>query len=301
MAAGYQSLPQSRGKPFFFELNTDNAVYEGYHHEPPRGAARCCCCCLGGRGGSGGASSSGLSSVGRYQRCLLHCDTMSFKDWETESLYQQYAFAFRRALLCRLLLLHCLALAALTALDFALSHRRIAFKTIAYFCLLTVHLLLFVHVSCRLMRRTHMPVTLTLALLLVLLFAGVSLPIEWSFAPRATLKAASLKIEAERHYALPDGLWQIAFCVLTVFAFAPVRLFVALPFCAFLSAAHTAVASLLAKTPKLEAYYWRMVSQLNCLFFCYGNWRRWFLYIMIAGLNYFILSLVTYPLECQES
>lgn len=184
---------------------------------------------------------------------LLH--RQHFDDDDIESMYTRYIFSIQLAGLRSFLVMFIILCAVLTVLNFVFVAATTV-ENVCYMVLSVAYVLLLVFVHTSFMRQAYLLTATLIVLVLCSCFVVVSLPINYS-------GGGSLQTRTPA-----DGLWQVVWVVYAVYAFLPLRVYVAGISGIMVSAAHVLVSILMTGAGSGGSYWllWRQVCDNNYVF-----------------------------------
>ena len=189
---------------------------------------------------------------------LLH--RHSFDNEELEVLYQSYTARIKQASMSNMLLLFIFLTATLGVLNFVYVHH-VTVDNMYHLSMCGVFTILFIYINTKYMQESHLPVICYIAIFLCILFAVVSLPVDFGDRPDIL-------------YSPAEGVWEITLVIFMIYAMLPLRIYAAAIIGVLLPVGQITISLLLANN--FPWLLWRQVGDAICLFrFAITNHRHY--------------------------
>lgn len=180
----------------------------------------------------------------RRDLCSRIVNRHRFENASHEKLFRRYIFHIQYTSVQVLLVLYITLTVALAVLNFVFVSR-ISVENISNIALCVIYVVILVFLHTKYMKVNNLQMICYAILIVCLCFSVLSLPVNFQERPKGVLTPA-------------EGVWRVAFVILTVYAFLPFKLYVAMAFGILLPVIHSLVAILVANY--FPSLLWRQVS-----------------------------------------
>ena len=180
----------------------------------------------------------------RRDLCAKIINRHRFENESHEKLFKRYIFHIQYTSVQVLLVLYITLTVALAILNFVFVSR-ISVENISNIALCVIYVVILVFLHTKYMKVNNLQLICYAILIVCLCFCVLSLPVNFQESPRGILTPA-------------EGVWRVAFVILTVYAFLPFKLYVAIAFGILLPIIHSLVSIMVANF--LPWLLWRQVS-----------------------------------------